>query len=706
MKIKKLLALALTVAMVLSMLVMPAAAAGLTDVPGHWAENSIQRWVDSSILNGYEDGTFKPDGYITRAEFATILAKTLGLTEKGNVSFSDVEEENHWAKDYIYACAAVGIVTGYTDGTFAPDNFITRQEAMAMFVRALQLSAYVAEESYLPLLMDWFVDGDQVGSWAYEYAVAMVVNNAMQGSATADGKGLELRPLANISRAEVAIILDRLIAGYVGADGKLSTTTQDQIDLGLMGDRFVVHADADVSIMGKGEGVYEISTETDSVQIDMEYSSVCVLYNGFSDYIYNDGYEISGGEMIYYYKHSLPSERISTNIYYDEDGTERKYVYKTEFVYDEENWNLEQVLSYEDGELISDLFCEFDENNRPAKIYRDGILTRSYEYNDNGDVVVEISYNWEGQIRYKYEWVYDDQGRPVEAYDTYYDYWYDYQYDDNGDLVVDDEGNPVEVWFTDEETYKTIYTYDEFGNQVMYQSFYDDGELSTEYVMTYDENGEELLEEHYKSYDWYYVDGEKVYYLGYEYVDSYENGYRTAYESISHTYEGEIRSHEKELYVYDEIGRQVKIEEYSLIEGSVGLSGTRVTEYEGDSWDRTAQYYVTADGDELWRHTYEYTETEEGSIYKEFYYEDGELVYYSEEEYKYETGEDWFTEYDSEGNVNYESYSYNESDDDTRHYHSESKYGENSVDIYDYYYFYVALPDNYTGSDWDDYYYY
>ena len=112
MNTKKLLALVLTLAMLVSMLVVPASAAGLTDISTHWAKDSIQRWVDAGVINGYDNGTFKPNNPITRAEFATILAKALGLSGTSDKKFSDV---SGWATDYIYACAAAGIVnTSFT----------------------------------------------------------------------------------------------------------------------------------------------------------------------------------------------------------------------------------------------------------------------------------------------------------------------------------------------------------------------------------------------------------------------------------------------------------------------------------------------------------------------------------------------------------------------------------------------------------------
>lgn len=73
-------------------------AAPATDISGHWAEKVITQWQEKGLISGYEDGTFKPDNSVTRAEFVIILNKALGFTQKGNVTFSDVSA-NAWYYD-------------------------------------------------------------------------------------------------------------------------------------------------------------------------------------------------------------------------------------------------------------------------------------------------------------------------------------------------------------------------------------------------------------------------------------------------------------------------------------------------------------------------------------------------------------------------------------------------------------------------------
>ena len=100
-----------------------------------WYNNAVSTLTNAGILDGYEDGTFKPDGNITRAEFATIAVRFFEATYDGEDLFSDIA--GHWAQDYINEAANAGIVDGYPDGTFRPQQLITRAEAMTMVNRTI-----------------------------------------------------------------------------------------------------------------------------------------------------------------------------------------------------------------------------------------------------------------------------------------------------------------------------------------------------------------------------------------------------------------------------------------------------------------------------------------------------------------------------------------------------------------------------------------
>lgn len=140
-----------------------------SDVPkGCWAANYIGYMQQFGVITGYSDGSFRPDAPVTRAEFAAIASRFEKLTE-GSKSFSDVPD-TYWAARYINFAATRGWVTGYSDGTFKPENTITRAEVAAVTCRLLERSA---DQSYIRShLKELRTFADMTEShWAYWYAM-------------------------------------------------------------------------------------------------------------------------------------------------------------------------------------------------------------------------------------------------------------------------------------------------------------------------------------------------------------------------------------------------------------------------------------------------------------------------------------------------------------------------------------------------------
>ncbi len=140
-----------------------------SDVPkGCWAANYIGHMQQFGIITGYSDGSFRPDAPVTRAEFAAIASRFEKLTE-GSKSFADVPD-TYWAARYIDFAATRGWVTGYSDGTFKPEDPITRAEVAAATCRLLERSA---DQSYIRgHLKELRTFADVTEShWAYWYAM-------------------------------------------------------------------------------------------------------------------------------------------------------------------------------------------------------------------------------------------------------------------------------------------------------------------------------------------------------------------------------------------------------------------------------------------------------------------------------------------------------------------------------------------------------
>ena len=213
---RKALSLILAFAMAVSLFTVGASAAEPTygDTAGHWAEASIERWSGYGIIQG-SNGKFDPDGQLTCAQLATILARLLKLPAAKDAGFID-NPADAWYYDAINRCAAAGILKGYGDGTVTPNASITRERAMVMLGRALGI-----EPIENPNLTQ-FTDGAQVASYA-RGMLAALIRAGIVGGVTAD----QLAPQNNITRAATVTILDRAIGTYadkagetVKADGK------------------------------------------------------------------------------------------------------------------------------------------------------------------------------------------------------------------------------------------------------------------------------------------------------------------------------------------------------------------------------------------------------------------------------------------------------------------------------------------------------
>ncbi|HHY14415.1 MAG TPA: S-layer homology domain-containing protein, partial [Thermoanaerobacterales bacterium] len=137
---KRLLALIVAVIFIIGS-VATGFAATFEDVVDTDFEDEVNRLVALEIISGYPDGTFRPEGLVTRAEFAKITVSATGVGAaaeyaKGATKFTDVEAE-HWAAGYINVATDLGIIQGYGDGRFGPEDQVTYAEAITMIVRSL-----------------------------------------------------------------------------------------------------------------------------------------------------------------------------------------------------------------------------------------------------------------------------------------------------------------------------------------------------------------------------------------------------------------------------------------------------------------------------------------------------------------------------------------------------------------------------------------
>ena len=158
-------------------------ASTFTDVKnGAWYTTAIATLAKAGIIDGYKDGTFRPDANITRAEFAAIAARFDHSNPSISASFSDIS--GHWAKDLIERASALGWVNGYKDGTFRPDVAITRAEAVTLINRVLDRDT-LTSSSLLDGMKTW-PDSAQ-SAWYY-----LAVQEATNGHTCTMENGVEV----------------------------------------------------------------------------------------------------------------------------------------------------------------------------------------------------------------------------------------------------------------------------------------------------------------------------------------------------------------------------------------------------------------------------------------------------------------------------------------------------------------------------------
>jgi parallel beta-helix repeat protein len=187
---------------------VPVAVTGPTqfsDLGSHWGTAFIQGLVTRGLILGFPDGTFKPEASITRAEYAAIVAKTFDLPQQrgtGTGAFADVNNE-FWAAAAIRVAAKMGFISGFPDGTFRPQQNLTRVQALVSLVSGLGLSGGNAN------LLVFYSDRAQIPSYATE-AIATATQRRLVVNYP---KSNQLDPMRNITRAEItALIYQALVA--------------------------------------------------------------------------------------------------------------------------------------------------------------------------------------------------------------------------------------------------------------------------------------------------------------------------------------------------------------------------------------------------------------------------------------------------------------------------------------------------------------
>ena len=205
----------------------------LSDTP--WAEEAVNALAEMGILNGVADRTFAPKASCKRADFAIMLVKTLGIDGTATSNFDDVLPDKYYY-NYVGLAKDAGIVNGYGNGKFGPENFCTRAELMVMVANALGVSGIdiTADESVL----DQFSDAADIPAWARPYIAYLVEDGIVSGSNN------KINPNVNITRAEVAVIMYNVVNALNNAGVETEDAAEEATGEIEVGEEVAAYEDA------------------------------------------------------------------------------------------------------------------------------------------------------------------------------------------------------------------------------------------------------------------------------------------------------------------------------------------------------------------------------------------------------------------------------------------------------------------------------
>lgn len=166
-----------------------------------WAEPSVQNMVLNGFVGGFSDGTFRPEAKLTRAELVVIINKMNGFTTQAPNSFKDVKA-SHWAYQAIKIAVNEGYVTGSSDGSFGPNNMVTREQ-----IAAIINNLYHLENTTLSVPIK---DLSKTSSWAVQAVVNVMANKLMTGLPDGTFGGKQY-----VSRAEAIVVLNKIVIGDI-----------------------------------------------------------------------------------------------------------------------------------------------------------------------------------------------------------------------------------------------------------------------------------------------------------------------------------------------------------------------------------------------------------------------------------------------------------------------------------------------------------
>lgn len=212
---KKLTVILVALGMALSLLVPSAMA--FSDTKGHWAEQAINRWENAGLIGGYEDGQFRPDQALTRGELAAMISTIFRLSQTAANRYPDLPS-GEWYTPYMLRCAAAGFLAG-TDVGAEPMAMVTREQAAVIFARAFMIPEETSSDT-------GFFDQWQISDWARPFVRTMKNQTMIAGIG-----GNLYAPKQPLTRAQAVTILNAAVAQYVDEENAQITPAQNGITM-------------------------------------------------------------------------------------------------------------------------------------------------------------------------------------------------------------------------------------------------------------------------------------------------------------------------------------------------------------------------------------------------------------------------------------------------------------------------------------------
>ncbi|KAF5037162.1 S-layer homology domain protein [anaerobic digester metagenome] len=311
---KRIIAVIITTSLLLSQGVLAAESSdnkvAFSDIDeNYWAYESVEKLVEAGIISGYPDGTFIPEGYITRAELVKVVNLIYSFSEKvESTDLTDIKSDD-WFYENVLIAQASGYINGYPDGTFKPNDFVTRQELCKIIDTINKLVNLPYDKAI----------ADEVSPWAVDYVNKVVSNRIMLLDDNNNFRASEKATRAEACDALAKFVSDDVIVPEPSQGGG-GGITEEELD-STMDDvirRLEMGVIPELSTDAQKEIVNDIITNMENYQSDSSYDYESAAQDAYEKYKSLDDSEKSELKSLIIKKNS-PADMIELQKFFFPD---------------------------------------------------------------------------------------------------------------------------------------------------------------------------------------------------------------------------------------------------------------------------------------------------------------------------------------------------------------------------------------------------